>query len=167
MAPASKSSSTPLLWAQESILDRARYDSTIFFFSSRRRHTRCSRDWSSDVCSSDLLNDHIHVEFLRIHKSPIGARSAQGNLQELEPIRVRRVKREFSFHALVLAQISPGPASIADKGLHVVIVFVSRVLAIGEETYRPGVSPRWSTLLQRFLEREQHLSRLGHGVDPV
>src|SRR2546429_5535621 len=24
-----------------------------FFFSSRRRHTRCSRDWSSDVCSSD------------------------------------------------------------------------------------------------------------------
>src|SRR5690606_41056452 len=27
-----------------------------FFFSSRRRHTRFSRDWSSDVCSSDLLN---------------------------------------------------------------------------------------------------------------
>src|SRR5205809_6603073 len=26
----------------------------VFFFSSRRRHTRCSRDWSSDVCSSDL-----------------------------------------------------------------------------------------------------------------
>src|SRR5438874_414712 len=27
----------------------------IFFFSSRRRHTRSLRDWSSDVCSSDLL----------------------------------------------------------------------------------------------------------------
>src|SRR5690606_40212831 len=26
----------------------------FFFFSSRRRHTRFSRDWSSDVCSSDL-----------------------------------------------------------------------------------------------------------------
>src|SRR2546429_6903609 len=26
----------------------------LCFFSSRRRHTRCSRDWSSDVCSSDL-----------------------------------------------------------------------------------------------------------------
>src|SRR5690606_39947717 len=26
----------------------------IFFFSSRRRHTRFSRDWSSEVCSSDL-----------------------------------------------------------------------------------------------------------------
>src|SRR5690606_39947145 len=29
-------------------------DSLYFFFSSRRRHTRFSRDWSSDVCSSDL-----------------------------------------------------------------------------------------------------------------
>src|SRR5207245_3323317 len=26
----------------------------FFVFSSRRRHTRCYRDWSSDVCSSDL-----------------------------------------------------------------------------------------------------------------
>src|SRR5690554_8171765 len=29
----------------------------FFFFSSRRRHTRCGRDWSSDVCSSDLIWD--------------------------------------------------------------------------------------------------------------
>src|SRR5690606_40806809 len=29
--------------------------SWLFFFSSRRRHTRFSRDWSSDVCSSDLF----------------------------------------------------------------------------------------------------------------
>src|SRR5439155_2889595 len=27
---------------------------SLFFFSSRRRHTRWPRDWSSDVCSSDL-----------------------------------------------------------------------------------------------------------------
>src|SRR5207245_8126709 len=30
-----------------------------FFFSSRRRHTRCYRDWSSDVCSSDLIRHSI------------------------------------------------------------------------------------------------------------
>src|SRR5690606_40874049 len=30
------------------------YVHSFFFFSSRRRHTRFSRDWSSDVCSSDL-----------------------------------------------------------------------------------------------------------------
>src|SRR5690606_40869672 len=31
----------------------------LYFFSSRRRHTRFSRDWSSDVCSSDLLRDAL------------------------------------------------------------------------------------------------------------
>src|SRR5690606_39512928 len=38
------------------------YVSTLefFFFSSRRRHTRFSRDWSSDVCSSDLLCRRAH-----------------------------------------------------------------------------------------------------------
>src|SRR5699024_11271851 len=33
----------------------ARPCTSLFFFSSRRRHTRSKRDWSSDVCSSDLL----------------------------------------------------------------------------------------------------------------
>src|SRR3712207_7756503 len=32
-----------------------------FFFSSRRRHTRYWRDWSSDVCSSDLIVDDIDI----------------------------------------------------------------------------------------------------------
>src|SRR5206468_5878366 len=31
----------------------------FFFFSSRRRHTRSDRDWSSDVCSSDLSGNVI------------------------------------------------------------------------------------------------------------
>src|SRR2546422_9749505 len=38
---------------------------SFFFFSSRRRHTRCSRDWSSDVCSSDL---HQHLPTIRLQK---------------------------------------------------------------------------------------------------
>src|SRR5690625_7798157 len=33
----------------------------FFFFSSRRRHTRWPRDWSSDVCSSDLPAPHLRV----------------------------------------------------------------------------------------------------------
>src|SRR5262245_63347581 len=32
-----------------------------FFFSSRRRHTRCLSDWSSDVCSSDLLTSRATI----------------------------------------------------------------------------------------------------------
>src|SRR5690606_41124411 len=35
-----------------------RYSFNTSFFSSRRRHTRFSRDWSSDVCSSDLGTGH-------------------------------------------------------------------------------------------------------------
>src|SRR3989449_7629101 len=41
------------LRSRRTMLERIR--PLVFFFSSRRRHTRCSRDWSSDVCSSDLL----------------------------------------------------------------------------------------------------------------
>src|SRR5690554_8236707 len=33
----------------------------LFFFSSRSRHTRCGRDWSSDVCSSDLHRFAYHI----------------------------------------------------------------------------------------------------------
>src|SRR5258705_5817184 len=38
----------------------------FFFFSSRRRHTRCLSDWSSDVCSSDLEPTGViyHNEFI-------------------------------------------------------------------------------------------------------
>src|SRR5215510_1462382 len=38
----------------------------FFFFSSRRRHTRWPRDWSSDVCSSDLIGALLE-EVTRIH----------------------------------------------------------------------------------------------------
>src|SRR5262245_64614339 len=33
----------------------------VFFFSSRRRHTSCLSDWSSDVCSSDLAIGRLEV----------------------------------------------------------------------------------------------------------
>src|SRR5256885_10684563 len=35
-----------------------------FFFSSRRRHTRLQGDWSSDVCSSDLLKQSANARYL-------------------------------------------------------------------------------------------------------
>src|SRR5256886_16900764 len=36
----------------------------FFFFSSRRRHTRFDCDWSSDVCSSDLIRKRTYIGFL-------------------------------------------------------------------------------------------------------
>src|SRR2546426_9212567 len=41
------------------ILSYLSSSSFFFFFSSRRRHTRLQGDWSSDVCSSDLLLERI------------------------------------------------------------------------------------------------------------
>src|SRR5207245_3972413 len=44
-----------VVWTSVSILCMfGTFFVVFFFFSSRRRHTRCYRDWSSDVCSSDL-----------------------------------------------------------------------------------------------------------------
>src|SRR5258705_10074599 len=40
--------------ATNTTFDRKGTHGSFFFFSSRRRHTRCLSDWSSDVCSSDL-----------------------------------------------------------------------------------------------------------------
>src|SRR5437764_1605085 len=42
------------LWKTLLMASSVRYLPLIFFFSSRRRHTRYIGDWSSDVCSSDL-----------------------------------------------------------------------------------------------------------------
>src|SRR2546422_588026 len=49
------------LFVMEMVVDE--FMCFCFFFSSRRRHTICSRDWSSDVCSSDLRL--LAVEYAR------------------------------------------------------------------------------------------------------
>src|SRR5688572_31732681 len=43
----------------------------IFFFSSRRRHTRFDCDWSSDVCSSDLTSAEEALAMLEPARSPL------------------------------------------------------------------------------------------------
>src|SRR3989442_8838102 len=57
----------------------------FFFFSSRRRHTRCGRDWSSDVCSSD---GKVPKPFTA---DSSGGRSTQ-SIQELRDEMARRLE---------------------------------------------------------------------------
>src|SRR2546426_10691071 len=54
----------------------------VFFFSSRRRHTRLQGDWSSDVCSSDLI-PQMAVERLRLppDSPPVGKTLAATGLR--------------------------------------------------------------------------------------
>src|SRR6266513_4954452 len=49
---------------------------SFFFFSSRRRHTRSKRDWSSDVCSSDLPADDARRILEALDRVVLGQRAA-------------------------------------------------------------------------------------------
>src|SRR2546421_9250717 len=51
----------------------------IFFFSSRRRHTRSDRDWSSDVCSSDLEQKKTQAELKELTQERELAKQAREN----------------------------------------------------------------------------------------
>src|SRR5204863_5721907 len=59
----------------------------FFFFSSRRRHTRSLRDWSSDVCSSDLKYD-IGEEQLRAIRLFHELAAKHGIIGERRPLRI-------------------------------------------------------------------------------
>src|SRR5206468_5804993 len=62
----------------------------IFFFSSRRRHTRSDRDWSSDVCSSDLpLNQ------TRTHNRQRPRRNVPALKSTSSELRVSVIERGF------------------------------------------------------------------------
>src|SRR5436309_11601970 len=62
----------------------------FFFFSSRRRHTRFSRDWSSDVCSSDLIDSRQLVRTRRMATPPNVSRLTSALIRSEE----RRVGKE-------------------------------------------------------------------------
>src|SRR3712207_7125424 len=69
-----------------------KFESSLFFFSSRRRHTRYWRDWSSDVCSSDLLTGSAqHDElFSLVDEDEHGMRGLPGMRRRAQPDEVLR-----------------------------------------------------------------------------
>src|SRR3712207_9282029 len=83
----------------------------VFFFSSRRRHTRYWRDWSSDVCSSDLgLPDRVRREVVVVHvalglRQPEIGRAACRERVEISVVAVslkKKKKAKTSPHINVL-----------------------------------------------------------------
>src|SRR5437016_359930 len=65
-------------------LTLSRWERELFFFSSRRRHTRLVSDWSSDVCSSDLE--------ARVRRRWLGARRRKHGFCALRPARRRSAR---------------------------------------------------------------------------
>src|SRR6266498_4945807 len=62
-------------------------DLLLFFFSSRRRHTRCGRDWSSDVCSSDLAETDIENTIVRCEIQGLDGAAVDAGVGDVEPGR--------------------------------------------------------------------------------
>src|SRR5256885_2516986 len=75
----------------------------VFFFSSRRRHTRLQGDWSSDVCSSDLVGIVVQaylrdaeddlldlLEWARQRGTRFGIRLVKGAYWDFERIKSRQ-----------------------------------------------------------------------------
>src|SRR5438105_10966783 len=72
-----------------------------FFFSSRRRHTRSTRDWSSDVCSSDLLL----TPMANTSAEPIGSMGTDTPIAVLSD----RPRLLFDYFAQLFAQVTNPP----------------------------------------------------------
>src|SRR6267142_5528231 len=120
----------------------------FFFFSSRRRHTRLTCDWSSDVCSSDLVRslgfdldkliadgkiavDHVHIEPAEIAET--GEYDLEGLFLRLgmaiDAVGAKRVVLDtlealfggFSNQALLRAELRRLFRWLKDKGVTAVI----------------------------------------------
>src|SRR5690606_40676347 len=107
-----------------------------FFFSSRRRHTRFSRDWSSDVCSSDLQQLVTSLQTRIAHQD----QQIQAQAQQLQA------------QSQSLAQITVAPASATT-----VPVAVAPAVKLRSEERRVGKEcrSRWSSEPARSTE-ENH-----------
>src|SRR5690606_41207508 len=94
----------------------------VFFFSSRRRHTRFSRDWSSDVCSSDLAEVHAAAEGLAHGGDPghglVHRARTVDQLHLLGAVELEGVEAELAVAADLLDQVGRAVAAGPAVGLH-------------------------------------------------
>src|SRR5688572_33198753 len=79
----------------------------FFFFSSRRRHTRFDCDWSSDVCSSDLLAVATERETQTYIDSVLRQRDMVRNLE----IRDREGKLVYQMQTRETVPLAPSPGA--------------------------------------------------------
>src|ERR1035441_10340931 len=104
----------------------------FFFFSSRRRHTRCLSDWSSDVCSSDLMS-------LRSGRLPFLGREDEFLDHRRFHMNCNVAKSRFA-HLLAAAALLVASASLAAQTKPVLITD----LKVGDWAEVPnGYPPQW------------------------
>src|SRR5256884_3095694 len=124
-----------------------------FFFASRRRHTRCSRDWSSDVCSSDLIA--WTAAFVRRNvEIRAGGKIARS--------RAAIGRKDKQVAALALVPVGPVAVKkvLGDVGLHLVLFFFFIALFVAVVVFAVGIYRRGKR--NRFpVGRPLHETRAG------
>src|SRR3712207_4376758 len=83
----------------------------FFVFSSRRRHTRYWRDWSSDVCSSDLTPRAKRSTWSKRNREKVAVLMAAGRMQPAGLAEVERAKADGRWDA---AYDSPSNVTVPD-----------------------------------------------------
>src|SRR5690606_40457311 len=81
----------------------------FFFFSSRRRHTRFSRDWSSDVCSSDLVFSSGFI--IGENWVEVGDDEKEGVQKTVEETTEEYIEEEINLEQMTKSQLKIGRAS--------------------------------------------------------
>src|SRR5438876_2343987 len=72
-----------------------------FFFSSRRRHTRWTGDWSSDVCSSDLMEEALYLSRLGRRVDVVHRRDTLRASKIMQERALKNPKIEFIWNSVV------------------------------------------------------------------
>src|SRR5256884_5717757 len=111
--------------------------SVAVLFSSRRRHTRCSRDWSSDVCSSDLDYSALAGSTNLAPPGQVtGIGSGTGGNPDLKPIRSTNYDMGLEWYFAKRSLLS---GTLFYMDLQNYIGFGSQILTY--QTYGAGLPP--------------------------
>src|SRR2546426_4821680 len=132
------------------------YSWFVFFFSSRRRHTRLQGDWSSDVCSSDLISLPIKVAI----------REMRAKGKKVGLIRLRWF-RPFPFERLVKALSGAKAIGVIDRDYSFGSPFHSGVVAneIRASLYNADKRPPLLSFICGLGGREVTLEDVNKAVD--
>src|SRR6266481_7818269 len=120
---------------------------SVFFFSSRRRHTRWNCDWSSDVCSSDLAKLLEDGEYLCSLRTMYRVLAEAGQVRERRAQRRHPVYTKPQLVATAPNQVwswdttkLPGPTKGTYYTLYVILDIFSRYIVGWQVTERESAT---------------------------
>src|SRR3712207_2565441 len=127
----------------------------MFFFSSRRRHTRYWRDWSSDVCSSDLDKEYLPLKVIKKRIEGGGGFTAGDSAGDLS-----RVLEERTYTREELADTLETEIRFVEE-----LVSVGVIGRSGELTQRDAEIARMALEMAKYSIQPRHLRGIMAAVD--